>query len=82
MESMLRDIRSKEYNDLAQQQFGVDLYENDKDTLPDTEEELALHMQLNYKQAVELAEEQALNVLLENSDYDLVRRSDYWDQCY
>ena len=79
MESMLRDIRSKEYNDLAQQQFGVDLYENDKDTLPDTEEELALHMQLNYKQAVELAEEQAINVLLENSDYDLVRRRCLYD---
>ena len=79
MESMLRDIRSKEYNDLAQQQFGVDLYENDSETLPDTEEELALHMQLNYKQAVELAEEQAINVLLEGSDFDLVRRRCLYD---
>mgnify|MGYP003108988688 CR=1 FL=1 len=79
MESMLRDIRSKEYNDLAQQQFGVDLYENDKDTLPDTEEELALHMQLNYKQAVELAEEQAINVLMEGSNYDLTKRRCLYD---
>ena len=79
MESILRDMRSKEYNDLAQQQFGVDLYENDKDTLPDTEEELALHMQLNYKQAVELAEEQAINVLLENSDYELIKRRCLYD---
>ena len=79
MESMLRDMRSKEYNDLAKQQFNVDLYENDKETLPDTEEELALHMQLDYKQAVELAEEQAINVLLENSDYDLIRRRCLYD---
>ena len=79
MESMLRDMRSKEYNDIAKEQFGVDLYENDKEQLPDTEEELTLHMQLDYKQAVELAEEQAINVLLEGSDYDLVRRRCLYD---
>ena len=36
-------------------------------------------MQLDYKQAVELAEEQAINVLLEGSDYDLVRRRCLYD---
>ena len=30
MESMLRDMRSKEFNDLAKQQFNIDLYENQK----------------------------------------------------
>ena len=79
MESMLRDMRSKEYNDLAQKNFNVNLYENDKETLPDSEEELKLHMQLNYKQAVELAEEQALNVLLEGCNYDLIRRRCLYD---
>ena len=81
MESMLNDMRSREFNDLAQQNFNVNLYEHDKETLPDTEEELALHMQLNYKQAVELAEEQAINVLMENSNYDLVRRRTLYDIC-
>tara|TARA_Y100001963_G_scaffold8092_1_gene10507 strand:+ start:33 stop:2432 length:2400 start_codon:yes stop_codon:yes gene_type:complete len=79
MESMLRDMRSREYNDVVQEQFGIDLYENNKETLPDSEEELALHMQLNYKQAVELAEEQAINVLMEGSKYDLVRRRALYD---
>jgi len=79
MESMLRDMRAKKFNEIAQQTFGVDLYENEKEKLPDTEEELALHMQLDYKQAVELAEEQALNVLLEGSDYDLIRRRCLYD---
>ena len=74
MESMLRDLRAREYNDIAEQGFGVNLYENDKETLPDTEEELALHMQLNYKQAVEIAEEQAIKVLFENCNYDLTKR--------
>jgi len=79
MESMLRDMRSKEYNELAKVNFDIDLYENEPDQLPDTEEELKLHMQLNYKQAVEIAEEQAINVLMENSDYDLIRRRCLYD---
>ena len=79
MESMIRDMKSREYNDLAKVNFDIDLYENNVDTLPDSEEELALHMQLNYKQAVEIAEEQAINVLLEGSDYELVRRRCLYD---
>ena len=79
MESMLRDMRSKNFNEIAQQSFGIDLYENEKDNLPDTEEELALHMQLNYKQAVELAEEQALSVLMQNSNYDDIRKRALYD---
>ena len=79
MESMLRDIRSKKYTDLVKQKFDMDLYENDPEELPETEEELALHMQLNYKQAVELAEEQAINILMEDSDYDLIRRRCLYD---
>jgi len=79
MESMLRDIRSKEYNDLVKQNLNVDLYENPKEKLPDTEEELALHMQLDYKQAVELAEEQAINVLMDGSKFDLTKRRCLYD---
>ena len=79
MESMLRDIRARKFDQIAMQQFDIDLTENEPDKLPDTEEELALHMQLNYKQAVEMAEEQALNVLMENSDYDLIRRRVLYD---
>jgi len=79
MESILRDIRAKNFDQIVKQQYDMDMKENDPDTLPDSEEELALHMQLSYKQAVEVAEEQALNVLLENSDYDLIRRRVLYD---
>ena len=79
MESMLRDMRSKGFDSIIKQQFDIDMTENEAEDLPDTEDELALHMQLNYKQAVELAEEQALNVLLEGSDYDLIRRRVLYD---
>jgi len=79
MESIVRDMQTKVFNDSAAEKFNVDLYETDKDALPDTEEELALHMQLSYKQAVEVAEEQAINVLLEGNRYDLIRRRLLYD---
>jgi hypothetical protein len=79
MESIIRDIRAKDFNDAAQENLNMNLYENDKDKLPDSEEELALHMQLDYKQAVELAEEQAINVLMEGSKFDLIKRRTIYD---
>jgi len=79
MESIQRDMDSKMFNDQAAQMFNVDLYENNKEELPETKEELDLHMQLNYKQAVEIAEEQAIEVLLEGNRYDLTRRRLLYD---
>jgi len=74
MDSVMKDVRTQELNQLSQQAFGIPLNENPKETLPETEEEVALHMQLTYKQSVELAEEQALNVLLEGNRYELTRK--------
>jgi hypothetical protein len=79
MESIIRDMKSKDFNDVAQKNFNMNLYENDKDKLPDSEEELGLHMQLSYKQAVELAEEQAINVLMDGSKFDLIKRRTIYD---
>ncbi len=74
MESVMKDVKTKELNQLSLQAFGVPLNDNPRETLPETEEEVALHMQLTYKQNIELAEEQALNVLLEGSKYELTRK--------
>jgi len=79
MESLLSDMRTKELDSFSQAAFGISLAENDPATLPDSEEELQLHMQLNYKQAVEMAEEQALNVLMEGNNYELTKKRFYYD---
>ena len=79
MKSLIKDMKTKKLADFAKEQFGVDLYDTDKEKLPNSEEELKLHMQLTYKQSVELAEEQALNVLLEGNKYDLTRRRFLYD---
>jgi len=79
MQSIIDDMNTREINDFVQQQFDVNLYENDPNTLPETQEELELHMQLSYKQAVELAEEQAINVLMDGSKYELTQKRFYRD---
>ena len=79
MESIIRDMQTKEFNDAAMANFNMDLYENKKETLPETTEELEIHMQLNYKQAVELAEEQALTTLFEGNNYELIKKQFYYD---
>ena len=79
MDSIMEDMRTKELKTFVQEKFGMDLFKNNPTLLPDSQEELDLHMQLNYKQAVEIAEEQALNVLLEGNKYELTKKRFYRD---
>ena len=79
MNSIVRDMEAKKFNDGAMRNFSVDLYETEQEDLPKNKEELQLHMQLSYKQAVELAEEQAISVLMDGSKYDLIRRRLLYD---
>ena len=79
LESIIRDLQTKEISDFARDAFGVNLYENDPAALPESKEELELHMQLTYKQGVEIAEEIAINTLLDGNNYDLTKRRLYYD---
>ena len=79
MESIIEDMRMKSFDEFTNESFGINLAQNEPDTLPANEEELALHMQLSYKQSVELAEEQALNVLMDGNNYELIRKRFYQD---
>jgi hypothetical protein len=79
MESILRDMKTRTFNEAVKSNLNINLFENNPDELPDTEEELGLHMQLNYKQAVELAEEQALSILMEGNNYELIKKRFYYD---
>jgi hypothetical protein len=79
MQSILEDMELKELKDFSLKELGVNMYENNPDTLPDSVEELALHMQLNYKQQAEIAQEQALNVLMQGNKFDLIKRRFFYD---
>ena len=47
--------------------------------LPESEEELELHMQLSYKQAIEIAEEEAITTTLAKNKWDLTKRRINYD---
>ena len=79
MEAILKDMRLKEFNSAVQQELGLNVRKSQVQELPDNVEELELHMQLGYKQSVEIAEEQAINTLLEGSRYELIKKQFYYD---
>jgi hypothetical protein len=78
VKSMLSDIKNKEWKSQIEEKLGRIAFENDPSKLPENEEELSLHMQIGYKQGIEIAEEEAINNVMDLNDYDLIkRRLDY-----
>ena len=69
------DMVAKEYLDNLKQTLGIDLHQSPSGiTVPESKEELELHMQLSYKQSIEIAEEEAISTVFAQNKYDLVRR--------
>jgi len=71
----LRDIRQKEKIEELGGLLGRDLSASDDvSKLPDNVEELDLYLQLNYKQSIEIAEEEAINNVLDYNKYEEVKK--------
>ena len=71
-------MAAKDVLEIIQSKTGVDPFVVPAAELPATDEELSLYMQLNYKPAIEIAEEEAISTLLEENHYlDLRKRFDY-----
>ena len=61
-----------------QGETGVDPFVTNPEELPQTDEELSLYMQLKYKPAIEIAEEEAINTIFDENHYqDTRKRIDY-----
>ena len=61
-----------------QKKTGANPFTVEPETLPNSDEELKLYMQLNYKPAIEIAEEEAISTLFESNKYnDIRKRLDY-----
>ena len=74
-ETIMRDMASQGLIDRIQRDLGVNMYSTENpDELPANKEELELHMQLTYKQSIEIAEEEAINNTLDFNKYELIRR--------
>ena len=63
-----------------QQHTGVNPFMMDPEQLPENDEELSLYMQLNYKPAIEIAEEVAISTIFAENHYDDIRKRLDYDQ--
>jgi hypothetical protein len=69
---------SKDILEIIQSKTGINAFTMNPEDLPSNDEELSLYMQLNYKPAIEIAEEEAINTILDENKYlDLRKRIDY-----
>jgi len=74
-ENIAFDMRTKEARAIANKVIPNDLSKSGlpEGSLPESMEERDLHMQLSYKPAIEIAEEEAINTVLATNEYDLTR---------
>ena len=69
---------AKPFLQKIQDNTGVNPFTVDSEELPETDEELALYMQLKYKPAIEIAEETAIDTMFDENHYqDIRKRIDY-----
>jgi hypothetical protein len=74
-QNIIDDIMMRQYDEAVKESFGVDLSESKKTKdAPKSLDELPAHMQLNYKQSIEIAEEELINQVLDKNKYHLVRK--------
>jgi len=72
------DMLSKDILTDIKNNLGVDAFDTNPEELPENDEELALYMELKYKPAIEIAEEEAINTILDQNKYNETRkRIDY-----
>ena len=72
------DMVSKDLLLQVKDQFGVNAFDTNPEDLPENDEELSLYMQLKYKPAIEIAEEEAINTVFDENKYNETRkRVDY-----
>ena len=72
---VMKDMMAKPLIDSIEQNLGATLYNSlDPENLPGSKEELEVHMQLSYKQSVEIAEEEVINNILDFNKYHLTNK--------
>ena len=71
-------MAAKDVLSIVQNKTGFNPFTMNPDDLPQSDEELSLYMNLNYKPAIEIAEEEAIDTIFEENHYvDIRKRLDY-----
>ncbi len=79
-QGLMTDIVAKDFLNEAKAVLNVDGFNSvDPDSAPQDKEELAVHLQMDFKQSVEVAEEEVINQVLDQNKYDLTRQRICYD---
>ena len=74
-DAIMKDMYAKEIIQATNEATGMDFFNsNDPNNIPESQDELDLHMQLSYKQSIEIAEEEAIENVLAANKYELIKR--------
>ena len=73
-EMMESQMVGKDFLSRVKELSGVNPFVMDPNELPNDDDELSLYMQLNYKPAIEIAEETSINTIFDENHYDDTRR--------
>ena len=73
-------MAAKQILTTVKEKTGYDPFIVDPDELPATDEELSLYMNLNYKPAIEIAEEEAIDTMFAENHYEDIRKRIDYDQ--
>jgi hypothetical protein len=77
--AILQDMAAKPYLDELKGTLGVNEFQTDREKLPESEEELDLHMQLSYKESIEIAEEEVIQDTLKRNRFDNIKKRFNYD---
>jgi len=75
-----KDMLAKPVMKQVQKDLGINTFATSEEDVPNSSEELALHMQLKYKPSIEIAEEEAINTVLSENRYYEIQKQLYYDQ--
>ena len=74
-QGIMRDMGTREELEQLEASIGVNVFNtSDPSSLPGSKEELEVHLQLDYKQSVEIAEEEVINTVLSFNKYNLINK--------
>ena len=78
--NLMRDMAIKDEIESIRAATGMILFNSPANIdLPETKEEVSLHMQLEYKPSIEIAEEELISNVFDKNKYELVRRRLVYD---
>ena len=78
--AIIHDMMAKPYLEKVSSTLGINQFQSpDPANLPENQEELDLHMQLSYKQSIEIAEEEVINTTLELNRFKNIKKRFNYD---